>query len=68
MSPVDTVTEGVMAIKGGATVAVTGGLWAWMADNGSVIGPACAIVGALCAAGGLALNFYRTFRDKQDDK
>ena len=73
MRAVDTVTEGVAAIKAGASVAVAGGMFAWFADNGSVIGPMFAMVGGLSAFGGFCLNAYRTYRavsieDEENDR
>ena len=53
----------VSAAKGTAisgSVAMGGGMWAWLGDNHTQIGAICAVVGAVCAIIGMAVTWHRS--------
>ena len=63
----EVVQHGVIALKGGASMAVSGGLWAWFGANHSQIGALCAMVGATCALLGLIYSIARDSRGRYEE-
>ena len=64
---VTAVQHGFVAIKGGASIAVSGGIWAWFGANHSQIGAVCAMVGASCALLGLIYSIVRDTRGRYQE-
>ena len=60
------VQHGFVALKGGASMAVSGGIWAWFGTNHSQIGAVCAMVGASCALLGLIYSIIRDTRGRYE--
>lgn len=55
---------GQAAEKGGATMAVTGGFWAWLGTNYQAVGALCALIGVAIAIAGFAVNWWYLHRGR----